>query len=147
MFLFNFICGVGQTDGDAPEQGWVNINPAASSTKEMGPCASTNYVGEYQEAHADLEKGLVEDHSEDLAQWKVQVEAWEKDSSNTNPYEHKVETITLAAVHLKLAKQEAKDIQAGMTNILHEDCSPNVLISTVLELEDQRYTAPSGCSA
>ena len=29
--------GVGRTDGEAPERGWANINPAAQSTKEMGP--------------------------------------------------------------------------------------------------------------
>ncbi|KAH7918389.1 hypothetical protein BV22DRAFT_1024674 [Leucogyrophana mollusca] len=36
-FSFNFIRGVGRTDGEAPERGWANINPVASSTKEMGP--------------------------------------------------------------------------------------------------------------
>jgi len=36
-FSFNLTKGVGRTDGEAPEQGWANINPAAQSTKEMGP--------------------------------------------------------------------------------------------------------------
>lgn len=36
-FSFNFTPGVGRTDGEAPERGWANINPIASSTKEMGP--------------------------------------------------------------------------------------------------------------
>ncbi|KAG2349429.1 hypothetical protein BDR05DRAFT_972471 [Suillus weaverae] len=36
-FSFNFACGIGRMDGDAPERGWVNINPMALSTKEMGP--------------------------------------------------------------------------------------------------------------
>ena len=36
-YSFNFTPHVGRTDGEAPEHGWVNINPAASSTKEMGP--------------------------------------------------------------------------------------------------------------
>ena len=35
-FSFNFIPDIGWTDGEAPERGWANINPAASSTKEMG---------------------------------------------------------------------------------------------------------------
>ncbi|KAG0693981.1 hypothetical protein DFH29DRAFT_985384 [Suillus ampliporus] len=38
-FSFNFKSGVGRTDGEAPEHGWANINPVASSTKEMGPGA------------------------------------------------------------------------------------------------------------
>lgn len=37
MFSFNFSKNVGRTDGEAPERGWSNINPVASSTKEMGP--------------------------------------------------------------------------------------------------------------
>ena len=36
-YSFNFTPHVGRTDGEAPERGWANINPAASSTKEMGP--------------------------------------------------------------------------------------------------------------
>jgi hypothetical protein len=36
-FSFNLTRGVGRTDGEAPERGWANINPAAQSTKEMGP--------------------------------------------------------------------------------------------------------------
>jgi hypothetical protein len=37
MFSFNFGKHVGRTDGEAPERGWSNIKPVASSTKEMGP--------------------------------------------------------------------------------------------------------------
>ena len=36
-FSFNWSRWVGRTDGEAPERGWSNINPVASSTKEMGP--------------------------------------------------------------------------------------------------------------
>ncbi|KAG1862476.1 hypothetical protein C8R48DRAFT_673274 [Suillus tomentosus] len=36
-YLFNFIKGVRRTDGEAPERGWANINPVATSTHEMGP--------------------------------------------------------------------------------------------------------------
>ncbi|KAG2360153.1 hypothetical protein BDR07DRAFT_1452114 [Suillus spraguei] len=37
LVSFNFTCFVGRTDGEAPERGWSNINPVASSTKAMGP--------------------------------------------------------------------------------------------------------------
>jgi hypothetical protein len=37
MFSLNYSKNVGRTDGEAPERGWSNINPVASSTKEMGP--------------------------------------------------------------------------------------------------------------
>ena len=36
-YSFNFTPHVGCTDGEAPERGWANINPVASSMKEMGP--------------------------------------------------------------------------------------------------------------
>src|SRR5262245_54175301 len=37
LFSFHLNPGVGQTDGEAPERGWADINRVASSTKEMGP--------------------------------------------------------------------------------------------------------------
>ena len=36
-YSFNYSKYVGRTDGKAPERGWAEINPLASSTKEMGP--------------------------------------------------------------------------------------------------------------
>lgn len=36
-FSFHLTRGVGNTDGEAPERGWSDINPIASQTKQMGP--------------------------------------------------------------------------------------------------------------
>lgn len=36
-FSFNFCPGCARTDGEAPERGWSEINPLATSTREMGP--------------------------------------------------------------------------------------------------------------
>ena len=36
-FSFNFACFVGQTDGEAPECGWADLNGLAYSIQEMGP--------------------------------------------------------------------------------------------------------------
>lgn len=36
-FSFHLTRGVGNTDGEAPERGWSNINPVSSQTKQMGP--------------------------------------------------------------------------------------------------------------
>lgn len=36
-YSFNFTPGVGRTDGEAPERLWNEINPLATSTREMGP--------------------------------------------------------------------------------------------------------------
>lgn len=47
MFLFNFTPGIERTDGEAPERGWANINPAASSTKEIGPDAKRDILNDH----------------------------------------------------------------------------------------------------
>jgi hypothetical protein len=36
-YSHNLLKGMGRTDGEAPERGWANINPVATSTREMGP--------------------------------------------------------------------------------------------------------------
>ena len=46
-YSFNFTPHVGRTDGEAPERGWANINPAASSTKEMGPGTRRDTLDDY----------------------------------------------------------------------------------------------------
>ncbi|KAJ7733474.1 hypothetical protein B0H16DRAFT_1468065 [Mycena metata] len=46
-FSFNLRRNVGQTDGEAPERGWVNTNPLASSTKKMGPGARRDALDDH----------------------------------------------------------------------------------------------------
>jgi hypothetical protein len=41
-YSFNFIKGVGRTDGEVLEHRWANINPVATSTHEMGPGSRCN---------------------------------------------------------------------------------------------------------
>ncbi|KAG2138229.1 hypothetical protein BD769DRAFT_1626642 [Suillus cothurnatus] len=160
---------IGRTDGEAPERGWANINPVASSTKEMGPGARRNTLDDFfgdwnwkkvvglgtimlrkmkealpertnqQIALNDLEEGLKEDYGGVLDQWQTQVEAWEDDPRQPNPFERNADVITLASVCLALAKEDEAEIQSGSCLALHEDCSPSVLISSGLELEEQQY--------
>ncbi|KAJ7108379.1 hypothetical protein C8R43DRAFT_1091876 [Mycena crocata] len=47
LYSFNLTQYVGQTDGEAPERGWANINPLAGSTKEMGPGARRDCLNEH----------------------------------------------------------------------------------------------------
>ncbi|KAH0588297.1 hypothetical protein H2248_004158 [Termitomyces sp. 'cryptogamus'] len=37
VYSFHYGLGVGRMDGEAPERGWAETSPLASSTKEMGP--------------------------------------------------------------------------------------------------------------
>ena len=46
-FSFNLVRGVSRMDGEAPEHGWADINPAASSTKEMGPGSWCNTIDDH----------------------------------------------------------------------------------------------------
>ncbi|KAJ6518332.1 hypothetical protein C8R47DRAFT_959834, partial [Mycena vitilis] len=46
-FSFNLTRDVGQTDGEAPERGWANANPLATSTKEMGPGARRDALDDH----------------------------------------------------------------------------------------------------
>ncbi|KAG2067632.1 hypothetical protein BDR04DRAFT_1120350 [Suillus decipiens] len=150
-FSFNWTKHVGQTDGEAPECGWSNIDHVASSTKEMGPgsCQDTlndhfgdwswkiimvlavKWKKEHGEALAELENTI---QPTLIIQWRKEVEAWEEDNSNSNPFE----SITQAAVWLQLAELEAHELQAGTNVSLHTDVSPSRLITTGIDLQDQQ---------
>jgi hypothetical protein len=112
-FSFNLTKGVGRTDGEAPERGWAEVNPLAASTKEMGPGsrrdtldahfgfynwkkftgmgltlfrkmkAAVDGMHDHVIAHEELHQSLP--HAA-VAQWVDEVERWEKDSSQPNPY-------------------------------------------------------------
>ncbi|KAG1720010.1 hypothetical protein EDB19DRAFT_1898572 [Suillus lakei] len=128
-FSFNFKSGVGRTDGEAPEHGWANINPITSSTKEMGPGARQDTLDDYfRDSKWKKVVGLGE-YGATLEQWREQVEAWEHDPA---------ESITMASVQLELAREDQLDLQTGTYLALHDDCTPSVLISTGLELEEQQ---------
>ncbi|KAF8444074.1 hypothetical protein L210DRAFT_3611327 [Boletus edulis BED1] len=167
-FSFNFIPGVGRTDGEAPERGWANINPVASSTKEMGPGARRDILddhfghsnwkkvtslrlallsklkvaiskqAEFLNALEDLEEGIKSSKSEELTKWRNQVKEWENDRTKPNPYERQGNPLTMAAVQLELAREEAEDLMRNNSTALHDVCSASVLISAGLELEDQQ---------
>ncbi|KAG1796861.1 hypothetical protein EV424DRAFT_1475159 [Suillus variegatus] len=147
-FSFNFKSGVGWTDGEASKRGWANINPITSSTKEMGPGAwqdtldnyfgDSNWKKDHHKALDNLEEGLRGEYSAALAQWREQVEAWERNPAKPNPFKQRAETVTMASVQLELARDDQNDIQTGTCLVLHEDCTPSVLISTGLELEEQQ---------
>ncbi|KAG1720834.1 hypothetical protein EDB19DRAFT_1898407 [Suillus lakei] len=158
-FSFNFKSGVGRTDGEAPERGWANINPVASSTKEMGPNSNWKKVvglgstmlrkmkdalperENHCEVFEDLDDGLRGEYSATIEQWREQVEAWERDAAQPNLFERKAESITMASVRLELAREDQVDLQTGTYLALHEDCAPSVLISTGLELEEHQIDA------
>ncbi|KAG2047663.1 hypothetical protein BDR06DRAFT_1029543 [Suillus hirtellus] len=160
-FSFNLIKGVGHMDGEAPECGWADINPIATSTCEMGPgsrcdtlddhfndwnwkkiCAMVSYnfaLIEVQEHVNNLTNFKASLATDELAEWRKDIEAWEEDHSQPNPFEDRaMTTMTQAAMHLALSTAEATEIERSNNVSLHDDILPSVLISSGLELEDQQ---------
>ncbi|KAG1868741.1 hypothetical protein C8R48DRAFT_598239 [Suillus tomentosus] len=168
LFSFNFARFVGRTDGEAPERGWSNINPVASSTKAMGPgCrrdtlddhfgdwnwkkvvglgASLVYKmreaviekADHEAAFQEFNAAISADHR---SAWTVEMEKWEEnpnDTSLTNPLECKSIQITQAAARLKLVQMEAEELARGIDLSLHPDISPSVLIALGLDLEEEQ---------
>lgn len=85
---------------------------------------------------ADFDACLATD---ELAAWRKDIEAWEEDRSRPNPFEDRATTtMTQAAVRLALSMAEATEIERGNNVSLHNDILPSVLISSGLELEDQK---------
>ncbi|KAG1853639.1 hypothetical protein F4604DRAFT_1883371 [Suillus subluteus] len=173
-FSFNLSRYVGRTDGEAPEHGWANINPIASSMKEMGPGSRRDtlddHFGDWNWKHctqlgrliarklahtieqkAEHQRELIELESclqvEDTSQWRNEVEAWEQDRSQTNPFQVRVTPETQATVQLELACIEATELESGTNISLHTDVSPSVLISSGIDLEEQQYIAALGVHA
>ncbi|KAG1896035.1 uncharacterized protein F5891DRAFT_1130408 [Suillus fuscotomentosus] len=173
-FSFNFIKGVGRTDGEAPEHGWANINPIVTSTREMGPGSRRNILDDHfndwnwkkicaiglifhrkynfalievQERVDDLINFEASLAADELVEWRRDIEAWEADRSQLNLFEGRAMTstsMTQAAVRLALSMAEAAEIERGNNMSLHDDISPSVLILSGLELEDQQLNVQKG---
>ncbi|KAG1777221.1 ZPR1 zinc-finger domain-containing protein [Suillus placidus] len=143
-FSHNLIKGMGHTDGEAPERGWANINPVATSTREMAPGSRRDtlddHFGDYnwkkvtnfgisllnkmktaiperdqhQRDFNEFHNALMDEQPCEIAQWKDAIEQWEADQSNPNPFKTTTITMTQAAVRLKLSQQEAGDLEKGL---------------------------------
>ncbi|KAG1847579.1 hypothetical protein F4604DRAFT_1883995 [Suillus subluteus] len=168
IFSFNFTRFVGRTDGEAPERGWSNINPVASSTKAMGPGCRRDTLDDHfgdwnwkkvvglrsllllkiKEAQTEkAEHGAAFEEfdsiisSENRVAWKAEMEAWEEnpnDTTVTNPLEPKGITITQASARLSLAQLEAEELERGVDLSLHPDVSPSVLVASGMDLEEEQ---------
>ncbi|KAF8138624.1 hypothetical protein EV363DRAFT_1394065 [Boletus edulis] len=168
LFSFNFIQGVGRTDGEAPERGWANINPAASSTKEMGPGSRRDTIddhfgdwnwkkvvslgatilrkiqeavperNEHREDFAELTRSLSSKYPELVSIWEQEVREWESDMTKPNPFAIKVDDITQARIRLQLAQADAIAAAKSAQLPLHVEVTPSILIDSGIELEDQQ---------
>ncbi|KAG6825919.1 hypothetical protein H0H92_001861 [Tricholoma furcatifolium] len=164
-FSLNYTVGAGRTDGEAPERGWAEVNPLASSTKEMGPgsrrdCldahfgdynwrkvvgmgptllrkarAAASEMADHTIIHIEFSAALPKDS---VLKWTAEVEAWEKDPTERNPYDNHVELPTQAAVRRRMAEEDAVQIASGKDVALDVNMTPSVLISAGLDLEAEQ---------
>ncbi|RXW14295.1 hypothetical protein EST38_g11557 [Candolleomyces aberdarensis] len=166
-YAFMLTHGAGLGDGEAPERGWGNSNPLATSTREMGPGTRRDTLdynfGDYnwkkithldkyllgkmtaataelpEQTHAFCELEEVVDQAL-LVSWRAMFEAWERDSTKPNPFEEQVQRPTQASIRLKLADAEEQEILAQTKEFhLDQETSPSSLIGMALDIEsDQR---------
>ncbi|KAJ7093330.1 hypothetical protein B0H15DRAFT_776920 [Mycena belliarum] len=140
-FSFLLTRYVGQTDGEAPERGWANINRLASSTKEMSPHLRREVLDDHfndwnwkkilamgvfmYDKIRDYIPAMVKTRRDTLAQegslpvetlaeWTAMAMAWEADADKPNPFERTTEQISIASVRFKLA-QEGGGVMRGET--------------------------------
>ncbi|KAJ7198691.1 hypothetical protein C8J57DRAFT_1104953, partial [Mycena rebaudengoi] len=143
-FSFNLTRDVGQTDGEAPERGWANTNPLASSTKEMGPGSRRDTLDDHfndlnhkkivklgdvmvkktknavpemvetREALEDMVESLGGHNGATVKAWSSMAEAWEADVSKPNPFESARSNQHLAKVRRELAEEAAEREAAGV---------------------------------
>ncbi|KAF8144857.1 hypothetical protein K438DRAFT_1992419 [Mycena galopus ATCC 62051] len=165
LFSFNLTPYVAQTDGEAPERGWANANPLASSTKEMGPGARQDalddhfndwnhkkivglgkYLLERTKKAVDgmtthrlelleTEQGL---EQESLKKWKRAMELWELDSKNPNPFALMEKQEGVFTIRERLAA-EASEARAGdEADDIRGDLHAYEMIEMGMQLEDQQ---------
>ncbi|KAG2093727.1 uncharacterized protein F5147DRAFT_747879 [Suillus discolor] len=150
-FSFNWSKHVGRTDGEAPEHemgpgsrrdtlddhfgdwNWKKIT-ALGCTLLHKIRNTIKWKKEHEEGLAELERTI---QPTLVLQWRKEVEAWEEDNSQPNPFESRYAPITQAAVRLQLAELEAHELQAGINVSLHTDISPSRLITAGIDLQDQ----------
>ncbi|KIK33960.1 hypothetical protein CY34DRAFT_18040 [Suillus luteus UH-Slu-Lm8-n1] len=93
----------------------------------------------HQRDFNDFHLTIIEERPGEVAQWKEDIENWEADTSNKNPFETTTITLTQAAVRLRLSQKEAEDLERGFNNSLHTEISPSVLISSGIDLKEQQF--------
>ncbi|KAJ7469942.1 hypothetical protein B0H11DRAFT_2159271 [Mycena galericulata] len=165
LYSFNLTPFVGQTDGEAPERGWANANPLANSTKEMGPGARRDALDDHfndwnhkkiiglggyllervkkavenmtthRLALLEAEQGLPSDV---VAKWTREMELWEEDANNPNPFRITQKHETVQAIRGRLA-EEAKGAKEGDdADDVRGDLHATEMIMMGIQLEEQQ---------
>ncbi|KAJ7448481.1 hypothetical protein FB451DRAFT_1567204 [Mycena latifolia] len=165
LYSFNLTPFVGQTDGEAPEQGWAHANPLATSTKEMGPGSRRDVLDDHfndwnhkkivalgrilleriQKAAGEMvdkQQELVETEAslprETLEPWKKAMELWELDPSNPNPFNIADKHASLQAIRGRIAEETKDAVEGDAAGDVRGDLHASEMISMGMQLEQQQ---------
>ncbi|KAG5222605.1 CxC2 domain-containing protein [Salix suchowensis] len=103
-YSLNYLPGVGRTDGEGIERPWANIGATATSrllARRLSLALSERSV------QWDSFEIFSSKQGTQVEEWKAMVLAFERDSSNPNPYHIPTSGITEHDVRLRFAQEEA----------------------------------------
>ncbi|KIL55356.1 hypothetical protein M378DRAFT_182256 [Amanita muscaria Koide BX008] len=163
-FSFNYMPMVGRTDGEGPERGWSRINDLSNSTREMGPGSRQDTIEDnmndsnwkkvttmglilsrklktaYHENNIQYQAWKQMSDILDPQQvslWGHEVQAWEADPTQPNPFRPRMNEPTQAEVRLKLAQKDMQEILEN-GSVVNCHISPSAMINMGFELEDAK---------
>jgi hypothetical protein len=167
LFSFDLTPFVGRTDGEAPERGWANANPLAASTKEMGPGSRRDTIDDHfndwnwkktialgQTMLTKIKKAAPEMVEKRLAldelvmtlpptvvvEWEKQIELWEKDASQPNPFQTKQKHESMQAIRARMAVSAQDAVEGDEMDEVRGDLHVSEMIAMGLQLEEQQRT-------
>ncbi|KAJ7239435.1 hypothetical protein C8J57DRAFT_1564870, partial [Mycena rebaudengoi] len=167
LFSFELTPFVGRTDGEAPERGWANANPLAASTKEMGPGSRRDTIddhfndwnwkktialgsamlGKIKKAAPEMvEKRLALDElvttlpPTAVAEWKQQIELWERDASKPNPFQSTQKHESMQAIRTRMAVTSQTAVEGDAEDEVRGDMHVSEMIAMGMQLEEQQRT-------
>ncbi|KAJ7447046.1 hypothetical protein B0H11DRAFT_2151984 [Mycena galericulata] len=174
LYSFNLTPYVGQTDGEAPERGWSNINPLATSTQEMGPGARRDVIDDHfndwnhkkivamgqtflersQKAVGEMvekQEALVETEaslpSENVETWTKAVELWELDPSQPNPFNVGDKHESLQAIRGRIAEEVKDAVEGDAADDVRGDLHASEMLAMGMQLEEQQRSLGLDVSA
>ncbi|KAI0061558.1 hypothetical protein BV25DRAFT_1916905 [Artomyces pyxidatus] len=159
-----FKTGAGQTDGEAPERNWADMNGAAASTKEMGPgarhdtlddhCGHSNWrkfvgmgsllrrrltvaikeAGEQSEIYTDFTNALTTDHPATMAQWQQEITDWEEHPEGRPNPYHRPKT-NLTMADVRLELAQQENVEVEEQATASSQPSPSAFLLLGLRIE------------
>ncbi|EIW82022.1 hypothetical protein CONPUDRAFT_72357 [Coniophora puteana RWD-64-598 SS2] len=90
---------------------------------------TTQAIHKCKESTAFLEHFEKSISPDDINTWTKDVTEWEDNQTRPNPFESRTEILSVAAVCLRLAEEESKNLKDGTSKLLYTDMSKGGLIS------------------